>query len=343
MVGALFVGNFLSEAGVHRHYCEELVERLRAREWNIVETSTRSGRFARLIDMLRSAWSHRRDYRVAHIDVFSGAAFVWAEAVCAELARLGKPYVLTLRGGNLPAFSRKWPRRVSRLLASAAVVTAPSHYLRDALATHRRDITVLPNALDVERYPFTVRARPHPTLVWLRAFHRVYNPKLAVDVVAELAAKHPDISLTMVGPDKGDGSTDEVRRYAIERGVSERVQLVGRIAKADVPKQLAGGDIFLNTTDIDNTPISVLEAMSCGMCVVSTTAGGMPYLVDHGKEGLLVPQRDVSAMVSAVDRILCEPTLAASLSQGARAKALQCDWSHVLPRWEQLLSEVADA
>ena len=79
-----------------------------------------------LPDMLATVWTRRCDYDIAQIDVYSGAAFFWAEAVAFALRRLGKPYVLTLHGGALPDFAREWPRRTRRLLESAAAVTAPA-------------------------------------------------------------------------------------------------------------------------------------------------------------------------------------------------------------------------
>jgi glycosyltransferase involved in cell wall biosynthesis len=96
-------------------------------------------------------------------------------------------------------------------------------------------------------------------------------------------------------------------------------------------------DIFLNTADIDNTPLSVLEAMASGMCIVSTNVGGIPYLLEHETDALLVPPGDEAAMAAAVRRILTEPGLAERLSRNAYQKAKQFDWSIILPQWDKLL------
>lgn len=123
--------------------------------------------------------------------------------------------------------------------------------------------------------------------------------------------------------------------------LGEQVHWEGAVAKRDVPNALNSGDIFLNTTNVDNTPVSVIEAMACGLCVVSTNTGGLPYLLDDEQDSLLVQPDDSAAMAAAVRRILTEPGLAERLSRNARAKAEQYDWSVILPRWEQLLTEVA--
>jgi glycosyltransferase involved in cell wall biosynthesis len=101
---------------------------------------------------------------------------------------------------------------------------------------------------------------------------------------------------------------------------------------------LAQADIFLNTSNVDNTPVSVIEAMATGLCIVSTEVGGVAYLCARGKEALLVPVDDANAMASAVRSILTDPSLSKRLSRAARAKAEGFGWSEVLPKWEGLLN-----
>jgi len=258
------------------------------------------------------------------------------------LRRLGKPYMVTLHGGNLPHFARRWPRRVRRLLRSAAAVTTPSPYLLEQMKPYRFDLHLLPNSLNLKEYRFNLRGRPQPRLIWLRAFHKVYNPSLALRVVKTLSERHSDVHLTMVGPDKGDGSLQIVERMAAEMGVTDRIGLPGGVAKLEVPGWLNRNDIFLNTTNVDNRPVSVLEAMACGLCVVSTNVGGIPSLLQHEENALLVPRDDHEAMAGAIERILTEPGLAERLSRNARTDAERYDWSVVLPQWESLIMSLGE-
>jgi glycosyltransferase involved in cell wall biosynthesis len=174
----------------------------------------------------------------------------------------------------------------------------------------------------------------------LRAFHEIYNPVLAPQVLALLSSRHPGACLTMVGPDKGDGSLQRTRKLAADISVLDRIEFPGQVDKGAVPGWLDRGDIFLNTANMDNTPVSVIEAMACGMCVVSTDVGGMPYLLEDGRDGLLVPPGDAEAMAAAVNRILLEPRLAERLSANARRKVEASDWSAVLPMWDKLLTSL---
>ena len=274
------------------------------------------------------------------MDVFSGPAFVWAEVVCATLRLAGKPYVLTLHGGALPAFAQCWPGRVRRLLMSAAAVTTPSRFLFETMAQYRADLELCPNPIHLDQYPFRLRARPRPRLIWLRTFHELYNPALAVRVLALLRPQVPDVELLMIGPIRRPETLKEVQDLAAELAVADRLVVQGPVPKPAVGEWLDRGDIFLNTTNIDNTPVSVMEAMACGLCIVSTNVGGVPYLVRDGEDGLLVPADAPQAMAAAVRKILEVPGLAERLSRQARESVSRLDWSQIMPRWEQLLRTI---
>lgn len=338
----LIVGNFLSETMVTRGVCEELAARLSEHDWSVVTTSARIRRLVRLLDMASTAWRQRDRYEVAQVDVFSGAAFFWAEIVCWVLRRAGKPHILTLHGGNLPRFSKGRSRRVRRLLGSASAVTVPSRYLLEEMKTYRKDLHLIPNGIDLHLYRFRLRDRPAPRLIWLRAFHEIYNPSLAPRVLALLRTQFPDVRLAMVGPDKRDGSGEATRRIAAELGVFDLIDWSAGVAKERVPNVLDQADIFLNTTNFDNSPVTVMEALACGLCMVSTNAGGMPYLLSDQENALLVPCDDARAMTAAVARILTEPPLAARLSGNGRRLAQDSDWGRVLPKWQRLIGAVRE-
>jgi glycosyltransferase involved in cell wall biosynthesis len=336
----LIIGNFLSATGGSRAVCEELAERLPALGWRVLTTSNRRARLFRLADMLLTAVRHRRQYAVAQVDVFSGPAFLWAEAAVNTLRRLDKPFVLTLHGGNLPSFAARWPGRTRRLLVSARAVTAPSRYLQEKLAPYRPHIRVIPNPIDLARYACRERTSARPKLVWLRAFHELYNPVMAAKVAAALAPDYAALTLTMAGPDKGDGSLQQTRAEAAAAGLNGRIRFLGQVDKREVPRVLGEADIFLNTTYVDNTPVSVIEAMACGLCVVSTDVAGIPYLVRHGQEALLVPPGDVGSMTGAVRRLLQSGLLCRSLSRNARAAACAFDSSRVMASWNDLFESI---
>jgi glycosyltransferase involved in cell wall biosynthesis len=93
-------------------------------------------------------------------------------------------------------------------------------------------------------------------------------------------------------------------------------------------------DVYLNAPDIDNMPNSILEASACGLPIVSSDAGGIPYIVRHGVTGLLVPRDDDAALATAAMRLLEEPGLASRLVAAARAEVLsRYTWPAVEVGW----------
>lgn len=337
----LFVGDFSASRSGNYSVSERLSELLGEEGFGVTVTSPVLSSPLRVLDMLRSSFAERRRVDVAVIDVYSGRAFRWAEWTASVLSAARVPLVLVLRGGNLPRFAAAEPERVGRLFAKGAVIVALSDFLRHEMSRFRDDCIVLPNPIEAAAYPFRLRDEPRPELVWLRSFHKIYNPSLGPRVLAELTQSLPEATLTMIGRDKGDGSLARTLEVAGELGVAARLKTPGPVSKAEVPTVLNAGDVFLNTTDVDNVPISVLEAMACGLCVVSTDVGGIPYLATDGHDALLVPRDDPVAMARAVTRLFTEPGLAGRLSSNARQRALANDWSAVLPRWVELLDEVA--
>jgi glycosyltransferase involved in cell wall biosynthesis len=208
------------------------------------------------------------------------------------------------------------------------------------LKSYRDDIELLPNGVDLRRFSFRYRPNPKPRLIWLRAFHRDYNPLLAVETIALLKAEFPDIELLMCGADRGDGSLAATRQAVQHLDVARHVRIQSAVPFGEVAGQLAEADIFLNTTDYESFGVSVVEAAATGLCIVSTSAGALPSIWRDRHDALLVPQRDPAAMASAVRAVLGEPGLRGSLSINARHAAERFDREKILTRWEGLLNRV---
>lgn len=332
-------GNFLSKSVGVRGAGEDLAEKLRMNGWKVITASTHPNRVRRLIDLLWTAWHHRNNYQVVAVEVYSDLAFRWAELLCTFLRSIKKSYILTLHGGKLPEFAQKNSGRFRKLLLSAKAVTTPSKYLLQQMAKYHENILYLPNGIELSSYPYRHRSVAQPKLIWLRAFHQIYNPKLAIEVLKRLVVEFPGAHLTMIGPDKGDGSLPEVQQLIEKYDLTKSVTITGAIPKDEVGKYLSEGDIFLNTTNYESFGVSVMEAAACGLCIVTTNAGELPILWEDGTNALLVPRDDPDKMAKAIRKILVDPILAMRLSENARKKANFYDWTVIIPQWERLLCE----
>jgi len=317
----------------------EVAGRLFEREgYTVRYTSAYPQRLLRLADMLRAILAWRREVDLYLLAVYSGPAFWMADLPSRLIRALGKKQVLILHGGNLPEFSRRYPDRVRRVLDRADAIVSPSGFLAHHFQGWGCPVEVIPNVLRVEDYPFCCRRQVQPNLIWMRTFEDIYNPGLAVRALAELCRSYPQARLTMAGQDRGELAA--TKALAERLGVGECVRFAGFLDARGKQEQFAAHDIYLNTNRVDNMPVSVLEAAAFGLPVVATRVGGIPFLLEDGQTGLLVPDDDAGAMTEAVRRLVEEPELAERLSTGGRRLAESCAWPEVRRRWEQLFSRL---
>ena len=276
------------------------------------------------------------------MEVYNGLAFLWAEIGCTLLRILRKPFVITLHGARLLEFSKKWPLRFKHLLQKASCVTTPSKKFQKEFSKWRQDILYLPNAINLNDYPYKQRIHPTPNLGWLRKFEHNYNPLLAIQTTALLVDDFPSIKLIMSGADLGDGSLAETMETIPRKNLTEHVQVTGFIDRSGISDWFSQSDIYINTTTVESFGIAVMEAAAAGLCIITTSVGELPYLWVDEEEALLVPSNDPQAMAVAVRRILTEPGLASRLSKNAHEKAMHYDWSVIIPQWETLFKKISN-
>jgi len=332
----LYVGNFLEKHGTNPGFNRYLIEKLR-QHFEVNFASDKDNKLLRLLDMLGKVVRSRTKADVVVIDVFSTNAF-WFAWSTARLCRfLALPYITVLHGGNLLRRLKNSPRSCRAIFSHSAANVSPSVYLRDVFQREGHRAQYVPNFIDLEDYPFKKRDVSRPRLLWVRSFHEIYNPTLAVDILQQLKTKHADAVLCMIGPDK-DGSLGRVRQRAEQHGVSSSLTITGRLDRNAWTRLAGDYDFFINTTDIDNQPVSVIEAMALGLTVVSTNVGGLPYLIQNDKDGILVPPQDASAFVEAIEGLLEDPAGASRMAQEARRKVEGLDWSAVRNEWLRVLT-----
>ena len=238
------------------------------------------------------------------------------------------------------------PDRLRRTLGRAKAVVTPSGWLAEAVEALRLDVRVIPNVLDLSRYEFRPRTAfvdgSAPRMLWMRTFHDVYQPELAVRTVARLRNQGLDASLTMAGQDKG--LLEASRQLAAELDAAESVRFVGFLDPAGKREVFREHDVFLNTNRIDNTPVTVLEAMASGLPVAATAVGGVPHVLEHGVAGRLVPNSDLDstskALAAAVASLASEPDSVQELSLAGRRVAEGCAWPAVRQLWLTLFDDL---
>ncbi|MEO6696299.1 MAG: glycosyltransferase family 4 protein, partial [Ignavibacteria bacterium] len=124
---------------------------------------------------------------------------------------------------------------------------------------------------------------------------------------------------------------------ANEYGISDSLKLTGKLSKKQWITLSEDYDIFINTTDFDNHPVSVIEAMALGMPVVSTKVGGIPYLVEHRVNGMLVPPDNADKFVEEIENLISDSELVKNITTEARKKVEDFDWDTVKNKWFNLI------
>lgn len=331
----LYLGNRLSAKGRNVSTIDTLARSLSSLNYEVYTYSDQPNQFRRLLSMLAAVIRHR-NVNYLLIDTYSTLGF-WFAYLSAMLAKfLGLPYIPILHGGDLPKRLDKNPRICHQLFAGAYKNIAPSPYLiHHFKKAGFQNLSYIPNSIEIDHYPYKKRKSIAPKLLWVRAFAHIYNPIMALYVLETLMKDYPQAELSMVGPFKDD-SIQQCQQLAQEKNLP--VKFTGGMPKADWLDYAKDFDVFINTTKVDNTPVSVIEAMALGLPVVSTNVGGIPFLVSDEEEALLVPSDNVLAMSDAIKRLLKNPDIVASLTSNGRKKAESFDWEAVKKSWVRILN-----
>ena len=307
--------------------------------YQVISVSSVANRYARLLHIIITLLRDRSRIDLVMLQTFGGPSFIVEDIASAIVKLVRKKVILHLRGGAMPEFTARFPKWTLRVLSRADMIVVPSNYLARLVQDLGFRNVVIPNVIDIKRYNFKLRKQLRPRLFWMRSFHPIYNPMMAIRTLAKLRLTFPDANLVMGGQDK-DGHESNVRRLVKEFELGDFVRFVGFMDLEMKLREGKAADIFINTNSVDNTPVSVIEACAMGLPVVSTDVGGIPDLLTEGETALLVPVDDHEAMSQALIKLLTDQSLAERLSANGRRLAETCSWNSVLPQWGKLISEI---
>ncbi|MDF1516821.1 MAG: glycosyltransferase family 4 protein, partial [Lutibacter sp.] len=265
----IYIGNNLSEKSNYHSAMATLTKLLQSEGHSVICSSDKTNKIFRLLSMCTTIIKHRKTTDVVLIDTFSTSNFYYA-LITSQLARLlSLKYIPILHGGNLP-YRLKHSEFLSILIFKYAFQNvSPSLYLAHEFKKYKFETVYIPNTIPIAEIPFKLRTNLEPKLLWVRAFDEIYNPAMAIKVLSVLKKNYENASLCMVGPDK-DGSLNLTKSLAKQLGLANSVTFTGVLPKEQWHQLSENYDIFINTTNIDNMPVSVLETMALGLPVVST-------------------------------------------------------------------------
>lgn len=282
---------------------------------------------AYLFHLLRKA-GH---YDVLHIFSASYLSFMLAPAPAVLIGRLfGKRVVLNYHSGEAEDHLGRSERFVKWILRYVDVVVVPSVYLQRIFKKFGIETTVIHNIIDERRFPLQHRQEFRPRFLVTRNFELMYNIACVLRAFNLIQNQLPDASLTLVGY----GSQEQnLKQLAEDLGI-QNVKFPGRVEHDVIGEFFINHDFMLNASNIDNMPISLIEAFAAGMPVISTEAGGIPDMITEGVNGFLVPLDDYQGIAEKALRLVREPGLANAVAKNARHIFEEnYTWVSVGPKW----------
>jgi glycosyltransferase involved in cell wall biosynthesis len=299
---------------------------------------------------LAQGWRTARKIARRHAATVMHGHWVVPGGITASLAAPELPLVVSLHGSDVYVAETFAPARAAAryTFRRAGFVTACSSDLA------RRAIALGADAARIETVPYGVnveRFRPHPEARGARrqelgvadgvplcvAAGRLVRKK-GFEYLVDAIATVPGVVLAIAG----EGTLhDELHERARAAGVTERVRLLGNQTQDRVGELFAAADVICvpsirdDSGNVDGLPNVVLEALASGTPVVSTAAGGIGAVVEDGRTGLVVPERDAAAIAAALARIAADPD--ASRRLGAAARRLVSErfgWERTAARLE---------
>jgi len=275
---------------------------------------------------------------VVHIFAASYWSFILGPAPALLAAKLfRKTAALHYHSGEADDHLTRWRRVIAPLLRCADEIVVPSAYLQRIFASHGYETRVIRNVVDASQFRSRDRASVTPRLLSVRNLEDYYDIENTIGAFALVKELYPDATLVIAG----HGSRESHLRALASKHTG--ISFLGAIDKSQLQTVYDSADIFVNSSILDNQPVSILEAFASGLPVVSTPTGDIAAMLCDGKAGLLVPPRDRMAMATAIVRLIEDPALVRSITRRATQELAGYDATRIGDQWIALYDRLRSA
>ena len=269
-------------------------------------------------------------FDVIHIFSASNFSFLLAPSPAILIGKLfNKKIILNYHSGKAEDHLRNWPKTSIPMLRMSDEIIVPSPFLVRVFAKFDLPSIAIFNVVDFDQFTYRDRPKLRPVFLSNRNFEHHYGVDVVLRAFKIIQERFPDAVLTVAG----DGPCrDELHQLAAELRV-RNVKFLGAVEQERMPELYNETDFFLNGSRVDNQPLSILEAYSCGVPVITTDAGGIPDMVTDGVTGLIVPMDDHEALARAAIMLLDNPEVAKRIIAEARKECERYRWDVVRIQW----------
>ncbi|HZE73294.1 MAG TPA: glycosyltransferase family 4 protein [Pyrinomonadaceae bacterium] len=269
-------------------------------------------------------------YDIIHIFSASYFSFLLAPTPAILIGKLyGKRLLLNYHSGEAEDHLQRWRRSAIPTIRLVDEVVVPSEYLVQVFAEFGLTAKPIYNLIETEQFHFRERRPLRPIFLSNRNFERHYGVDRVLRAFGIIQQQLPEAQITIAG--------DGPERSALERLARDlnlrNIEFTGRVKHDQIVDMYDSADVWLNGSEIDNQPLSILEAFACGLPIVTTDAGGIPFMVRHERTALVVKRGDYEALAAEAMRLLAEPALAKKIVNQGRAECRQYTWDAVRANW----------
>lgn len=250
----------------------------------------------------------------------------------------GRKVVLNYHSGELEKHIENWKRTALPTMRKFDCVVVPSQFLVDVFAKYNLEAKTIYNFADSTNFKFREREIFHPVFLSNRNFEAHYNVGDVLRAFQIIQKRFPKASLFVAG----FGTKEAKLKRLVGDLKLENVEFLGRISNEEMGKLYEKADIYLNSSVVDNMPLSFIEAFSCGLPIVSYSTGGIPYLVASGETGLLVKPKDFEMLAQKAIFLLENQEFAQKIVAKARAEVVKYSWENVRKLWLELFTKLAE-
>lgn len=278
-------------------------------------------------------------YDIIHICSAAHFSFLLAPTPAVLVAKLfGKKTILNYRSGQLKRHYENWQKTLKPTLKLFDKIVTPSHYLVDVFREFGFEAEAIFNFVDVEKFKFKERKHLCPIFLSNRLLEELYNIPCILRAFKIIQQNHPEAKLIVAS--FGD-QRENLENYAKELNL-KNVEFVGKLPQKKMAELYGEIDVYLNSPNTDNMPGSIIECYASGVPVVTTNAGGIPYILEDEKTGLMVKVNDHEALANEAMRLLEDNELAQKLIKNGREAVKKYSWKKVRKKWLKAYEEVLE-
>jgi len=286
------------------------------------------------VQVLARAWR----YDILHIFSASYYSYLLCVAPAILIGRLyGRKIILNYRSGEADDHLANWKISAVPTMRMVDAIVVPSGYLVEVFARFGLKARPIHNIVELERFQYRDRAPLKPVFLTSRLLEPLYNVPCVLRAFALIQKRYPEASLTVAADGWMRGELEQLARDLD----LQKTQFIGRVAFEDMPAMYDSADVYLTATNLDNMPSSITESMAAGLPVVTTNAGGIPFIVTHEETCLMVRCDDHEALAASAIRLLEDHDLAVRIARQAREAARKFTWPVVRDEWVSLYHELA--